>query len=165
MPDIMAIMEVDTSNNQPSGAQAHTLDATAIEALSAGIGLGSLVNKKKSRASRSKPKPASAPKVTDKKLQQHTVPKVRFGFLRSVCAWCCDLLIIVFSLLAATTAAHYATTDTLPVPADILFTVGERFAAHEVAVAIAVLLSSYFILFKLLTGFTLGEAILGIKRR
>lgn len=76
-----------------------------------------------------------------------------------------DLLIIAVSLLVATTVAHYATTDMLPAPADVLFALNERFAAHEVAIASAALLSAYFILFKLLTGFTLGEAILGSKRR
>ena len=162
----MADMEVEANNSSvpQSGAQGHKLDATAIEALSAGIGLGSLVNKKKHRrASSSTPAPVS--KVAGKVLPKRTVPKVRFGFVRSMLAWCCDLLVIAVSLLAATTAAQYATTATLPVPADILFAISERFAAHEVAVASAVLLSAYFILFKLFTGFTLGEAMLGANRR
>ena len=160
----MTYMKIDASNSQPSGAQGHRLDATAIEALSAGIGLGNLVNKKK-RTTKRASRPTTNAKVPSKQLTTHTVPKVRFGFLRSVVAWCCDLLIIAVSLLAATTAAHYATTDTLPALADILFMVSERFAPHEVAVACAGLLSAYFILFKLLTGFTLGEAVLGIRRR
>ena len=159
-------MEIEASNSKQHDMRGFKLDATAIEALSAGIGLGSLVNKKK-RPTPRQPRPVSnaTPKVTSKKLPTRTVPKVRFGFFRSVLAWCCDLLIIVASLFAATTVAHYTTTDMLPAPADILFALSERFAAHEVALASAALLSAYFILFKLLTGFTLGEALLGLNRR
>ena len=161
----MADMEMEAGNSRQPDARGYQLDASAIEALSAGIGIGSLVNKKKRLPTR-QPRPASvAAKVTDKKLPTRTVPKVRFGFWRSMLAWCCDLLIISVSLLAATTAAHYATTEALPAPADIVFALRERFAAHEVAIASATLLSAYFILFKFLTGFTLGEAILGAKRR
>lgn len=162
----MADMEIEASNSNQHEARGYRLDATAIEALSAGIGLGSLVNKKKRTAVRPRSStPSTTAKATSKKLPTRTVPKVRFGFLRSILAWCCDLLIIAVSLLAATTAAHYATTDMLPAPADVLFALSEHFAAHEVALASAVLLSAYFILFKLLTGFTLGEALLGAKQR
>ena len=163
----MADMEIEVSDSSVSqhDTRIYKLDATAIEALSAGIGLGSLVNKKKRTPTHRQPSVPAVAKVTSKNLSTRTVPKVRFGFLLSVLAWCCDLLIIAVSLLAATTAAHYATTDTLPAPADVLFALNERFAAHEVAIASAALLSAYFILFKLLTGFTLGEAILGSKRR
>ncbi len=158
-------METETNNNiTQAEVQSHRLDASAIEALSAGIGLGRLVNNKK-QGRTSRPSPAPQPTLTTKTMPKPTVPKVRFGFVRSVLAWCCDLLIIIASLLMATTAAHYATTSTLPVPADVLFALSERFAAHEVALVSAVLMSAYFILFKLLTGFTLGEAMLGAKRR
>ena len=161
----MAGMEMEANNSHQPDTRGYQLDASAIEALSAGIGIGSLVNKKK-RLPTHQPRTApAADKVTSNSLPPRTVPKVRFGFGRSVLAWCCDLLIIGMSLLAATTAAHYATTNMLPAPADILFALRERFAAHEVAIASAALLSAYFILFKFLTGFTLGEAILGAKRR
>ena len=168
MPAIIASMETEISNqgNVPPKAQGYQLDAAAIEALSAGIGLGSLVNKKKRRRVRSQR--TTAAKTISTKRQAtaaRVVPKVRFSFVRSVLAWCCDLLIIAASLLAATCVAHYATTSTLPAPADIVFTLGEHFAAHEVAIASAVMMSAYFVLFKLLTGFTLGEALLGIRRK
>ena len=93
------------------------------------------------------------------------MPRVRRSFLHSTLAWCCDLLIIAGSLLAATSAAHYATTNTLPLPADILFALNERFAAHEIAIALTAMLGGYFILFKLLTGLTLGETLLGARRK
>lgn len=161
----MADMEMETSNSSQSEARGYQLDASAIEALSAGIGIGSLVNKKKRMPTRPPRAATVTAEATSKKLPTHTVPKVRFGLGRSVLAWCCDLLIIGMSLLAATTAAHYVTTDILPAPADVVFALRERFAAHEVAIASAALLSAYFILFKFLTGFTLGEAILGARRR
>ena len=163
----MADMEIEVSDSSvsPHDGRGHKLDATAIEALSAGIGLGSLVNKKKRRSTHQQPSVSAAAQVTGKKLATRTVPKVRFGFWLSVLAWCCDLLIIAGSLLVATTVVHYATTNMFPAPADVLLVLGERFAAHEVAIAAAALLSAYFILFKLLTGFTLGEAILGVRRR
>ena len=167
MPAIIASMETEISNkgNVPPKAQGYQLDAAAIEALSAGIGLGSLVNKKKRRRIRSQRTAAKTISTKRQATATRVVPKVRFSFVRSVLAWCCDLLIIAASLLAATCVAHYATTNTLPAPADVVFTLGEHFAAHEVAIASAVMMSAYFLLFKLLTGFTLGEALLGIKRK
>ena len=167
MPAIIAGMDTEVSNKAtvPPNAQGYQLDATAIEALSAGIGIGNLVNKKKRRRMRSQPTTAKSSSTKRKSSPARVVPKVRFSFLRSVLAWCCDLLIIAASLLAATCVAHYATTNTLPAPADIVFTLGEHFAAHEVAIASAAMMSAYFVLFKLLTGFTLGEALLGIRRK
>ena len=45
----MAGMETNDNRSPPPTASEHRLDATAIEALSAGIGLGSLVTKKKKK--------------------------------------------------------------------------------------------------------------------
>lgn len=167
MTAIIAGMETKISNkdSMPPNAPSYQLDATAIEALSAGIGIGNLVNKKKRRRMRPQQTAAKTTNTKHKPPHARVVPKIRFSFVRSVLAWCCDLLIIAASLLAATCVAHYATTSTLPAPADVVFTLGEHFAAHEVAIASAAMMSAYFVLFKLLTGFTLGEALLGIRRK
>ncbi len=158
-------MEIEASDGSQHDARGYKLDATAIEALSAGIGIGSLVNKKKRPPMPQQRSAPAAAQVASKGRPARTAPKVHWSFFWSVLAWGCDLLIIGASLLAATTAAHYATTDSLPAPADVLFALSERFTLHEVAIASAALLSAYFILFKLLTGFTLGEVILGAKRK
>lgn len=156
-------METPTSDNRtprPAG-----FDTVAVEALSAGIGLGNLVSKKKPALRKNRSASTSSTPRRLPKASTVTVPKVRFSRVRSVLAWFCDLLIISGSLLAATGVAHYATTDIFPAPADIVFVFSEHFAAHEIAIAIAALLTGYFILFKLLVGLTLGETIFGLRRR
>lgn len=131
------------------------LDSVAMEALSAGIGLGTI---KARHAKRSlKTTKSEQPSKAQIETPVPTVNKRRS--FRTIVAYLLDLLIIGGSLLVAIGIAHFASVEQLPMPAEYLFIIGNRFEPQQVAAGILLLLIAYFILFKLLVGVTLGEAL------
>ena len=134
------------------------LDSVAMEALSAGIGLGTVKARQAKRTL--KTTKTEQPSKAQLETPVATVPIVnKRRWFRTTVAYLLDLLIIGGSLLVAIGVAHFASVEQLPMPAEYLFIIGNRFEPQQVAAGVLLLLIAYFILFKLLVGVTLGEAL------
>ena len=134
------------------------LDSVAMEALSAGIGLGTVKARTVKRAL--KTTKTEQPSKTQVETPAPTVPIVnKRRWFRTIVAYLLDLLIIGSSLLVAIGVAHFASVEQLPMPAEYLFIVANRFEPQQVAVGVLLLLIAYFVLFKFLVGVTLGETL------
>ena len=135
-------------------------DSIALEALSAGIGLGRVVPKKVATDTDKKliedPPPVGVP------LHAETpaIPSpARFQALRAIGAFVVDLLIVFASLTAAAVAASYSILDKIPNATEFITALLQRFSALQVTIAVSSLLLAYFLLFKFLAGATLGSII------
>lgn len=135
--------------------QSKILDSVAMEALSAGIGLGTLKARQTKRVIKTT-KTVQPVKTEVVVKEQSATPRRWF---RTIIAYLLDLLIIGGSLLIAIGVAHFATVEQLPMPAEYLFIVVNRFEPQQIAVGALLLLIAYFILFKFLVGVTLGETL------
>lgn len=159
---------------EKSESSGYKFDAVAVEALSAGIGLGTLVPKRKTK--KSNQEEATKQEVIKEEQPDWQPPPVdretpaaelnhshRTGWVRFIFAYFIDLCIVSTSLLVAMGVVHFLTLHELPLPVDLLFAIASKFEPHQIVIGIASLLTGYFVLFKLLTGFTLGQAIVGGK--
>lgn len=134
----------------------YEFDAVAVEALAAGIGLGTPVARKKTPL-----------QVDTKKPAEPVMPvetRSRSGLLRSTVAYLLDLCIIVLSLFVSTGTAYFTTMNEIPLPADLLFTLASKFEPYQIVLGIFSLMLGYFVLFKLLAGMTLGEVLVRVSR-
>ena len=131
----------------------------AMEALSAGIGLGTLKARQAKRVIKTAKtvQPIKTEMVVEEQNSTPTVTNRRW--FRTIIAYLLDLLIIGGSLLIAIGVAHFSTVEQLPMPAEYLFIVVNRFEPQQIAVGVLLLLMAYFILFKFLVGVTLGETL------
>ena len=146
--------------------QSKILDSVAMEALSAGIGLGTVKARQAKRVIKTAKtvktgQPNKMAVAVEEQSSEPTVTKRRW--FRTIVAYLLDLLIIGGSLLIAIGVAHFATVEQLPMPAEYLFIVANRFEPQQIAVGALLLLIAYFILFKFLVGVTLGETLARAK--
>lgn len=141
-------------------------DPVAMEALSAGIGLGTVKARRVKRLVTKTEQPTKAQTETPMPAPPAPAPivaKQPRRWFRTTVAYLLDLLIIGGSLLIAVGVAHFATVERLPMPAEYLFIIVNRFEPRQIVGGVLLLLIAYFILFKLLVGITLGETLAGSK--
>ncbi|MDE3269418.1 MAG: hypothetical protein OYH77_03935 [Pseudomonadota bacterium] len=142
-------------------------DSIALEALSAGIGLGKVIPKKLSATTDTDKKLIEEPPPVGVPLHEET-PAARpsppqFQALRTVAAFGIDVLIVCASLMAAAVAASYSMLNKIPNATELIAALLQRFSPLQITIAVSSLLLAYFLLFKFLAGATLGSIVVKQK--
>ena len=143
-------------------------DSIALEALSAGIGLGKVVPKKVTTATDKKliedPPPVGVPLHAETPPVSAPVPSsAKFQVVRTIAAFGVDLLVVFASLAAAAVAASYSMLDKIPNATELITALLQRFSPLQITIAVSSLLLAYFLFFKFLAGATLGSIIVKQK--
>lgn len=147
-------------------------DSIALEALSAGIGLGKVVPKKVSANTDTSKKLIEEPPPVGVPLHDETEPEsspmlpssaAKFQTARTIAAFGVDLAVVFASLMAAAVAASYSILDKIPDATELITALLQRFSPLQLTIAISSLLLAYFLLFKFLAGATLGSIIVKQK--
>ena len=146
-------------------------DSIALEALSAGIGLGKVVPKKvstntdPSKKLIEEPPPVGVPLHVETETEPSPMPSsaAKFQTARTIAAFGVDLMVVFASLAAAAVAASYSILDKIPDVTELITALLQRFSPLQLTIAISSLLLAYFLLFKFLAGATLGSILVKQK--